>query len=200
MLISIEQIKAARALLRWTQKDLAREAGLNDDQVHNFEAGRTKSLEVLEAIYLTLGRNGLDFSNGGVVPFKITSYVLNSYIEVLDDACEAMTEGGEILKHCADDRRSSPEVIHKINEIRNTGLIRERLTISDKNNFITGNKEDYRKIPDAFFSSYSEVIIIYLDRVVFMIEGKGLVLISKVLAETFRTQFEYWWKNGKPIK
>lgn len=197
MLISIEQIKAARALLKWTQKDLAEHAGLKDDQIHSYEAGRTRSLEVLEAVYKTFTVNGLEFINGGVVPNKISSYILDSYMEVLRDIENSLPQGGEVLKHCADDSRSSSEIISQIAEMREAG-IRERLTISDKTNFVTGNKKDYRKIP-ADYASSSEIIIIYLNKVVFFADGKALVVVNKMLSEVFRNQFEYWWKEGSKI-
>jgi DNA-binding XRE family transcriptional regulator len=197
MFLTIEQIKAARALLKWTQKDLASYAGLNENQIQAFEAGRTRSLEVLEAIWKTFTLQGLGFCNGGVVPNKVSSYTLDSYMDVLHDICMSMPQGGEVLKHCVDDRRSSPEVMDQVRKMRETG-IRERLTISDDNNLISGNKEDYRQIPADYFSS-SEVIITYLNKVVFFVDGKALVVVNQTLANIFKDQFEYWWKSGKTL-
>jgi transcriptional regulator with XRE-family HTH domain len=197
MFISIEQIKAARALLKWTQKDLAAHAGLNDDQVHSYESGRTRSLEVLEAITATFTARGIEFPNGGVIPRQVSSYVLDSYMDVLEDICRSMPDGGEVLKHCVDDRRSSPEVVEKVRQMKRAG-IRERLTISEDNNFVSGDPKDYRQIPAGYFAS-SEVVIIYLNKVVFFVDGKALVIVSDSLAKVFKDQFEYWWKEGKVL-
>jgi len=197
MFISIEQIKAARALLRWNQKELAAYAGLKDDQVHNFEAGRTHSLEVLEAIHRAFTARGIDFVGGGVIPRHVSSYVLDSFADLLDDIALSMPEGGEVLKHCVDDRRSSPEIIEKVAAMRRAG-IRERLTIADDNNYITGISENYRQIPADYFAS-SEVVIIYLNKVAFFVDGKALVIVSESLSKVFKDQFEYWWKEGKVV-
>lgn len=197
MFISVEQIKAARALLRWNQKELAAYAGLNDDQVHNFEAGRTHSLDVLTSIHRAFIANGLDFVDGGVIPRRVSSYVLDSYIDLLDDIAHSLPQGGEVLKHCVDDRRSNPEVIEKVSSMRRAG-IRERLTIADDNDYIAGAPENYRKIPKGYFAS-SEVIIIYLNKVAFFVDGKALVIVSESLSKVFKDQFEYWWKEGKAI-
>lgn len=197
MFISVEQIKAARALLGWTQKDLACQAGLNDDHVQNYEAGRSRSLDTLQSIYRTFAREGLEFPDGGVIPQRISSYTLDSYMALLDDIEGSMPQGGEVLKHCVDDRRSTPEVIEKVAAMRKRG-IRERLTISDDNTFIHGNPADYRQIPAAYFGS-SEVTIIYLNRVAFFVDQKVLVNVSETLARVFRDQFEYWWKEGKAL-
>ena len=197
MFISIEQIKAARALLKWNQKDLASYAGLNDDQIHNFEAGRTRSLEVLEAIQRAFTAHGIEFVGGGVVPRHVSSYLLDSYIDLLDDIELSMPEGGEVLKHCVDDRRSTPDVVEKVSVMRKMG-ISERLTISDDNDYIAGEAKNYRKIPKSYFAS-SEVIIIYLNKVAFFVDGKALVIVSDSLSKVFKDQFEYWWKEGKAL-
>jgi transcriptional regulator with XRE-family HTH domain len=197
MFITVEQIKAARALLKWNQKDLARQAGLNDDQVHSFESGRTHSLDVLESIYGAFRAQGLDFADGGVIPRRVSSYILNSYLDVLDDISRSVPKGGEVLKHCVDDRRSNPEIVEKVAQMRASG-IRERLTIADDNDFISGNPASYRKIPKDYFAS-SEVMIIYLNKVAFFVDGKVLVIVNQNLADVFRAQFEYWWKEGKAL-
>jgi transcriptional regulator with XRE-family HTH domain len=197
MIISIEQIKAARALLKWTQKDLAEHAGLKADQIHSYEAGRTRSLDVLESVYKAFTINGLEFINSGVVPSQVHSYILPSYIDVLNDISRSLPQGGEVLKHCVDDRRSTPEVIERVRSMRRDG-ISDRMTISEDNHFITGYPEQYRQIPKGYFSS-SEVVIIYANKVAFFVEGKALVVCSKTLAKVFKDQFEYWWKEGKII-
>ena len=107
MFITIEQIKAARALLQWNQKELAARAGLNDDQVHSFESGRTRSLEVLESIHRALTAHGLDFVDGGVVRRKHEIKVLQGqkgFWDFYDDIYETIKrEGGDILVHNVDE-------------------------------------------------------------------------------------------------
>ena len=197
MFISIEQIKAARALLKWNQKDLAAHAGLNDDQIHSFESGRTRSLEVLEAIHRAFTAHGIDFVGGGVVPRHVSSYILPSYMALLDDITRSLPDGGTVLKHCVDDRRSTPDVIAKVSAMRQSG-IHERLTIADDNSYVTGNPADYRQIPADYFAS-SEVVIIYAHKVAFFVDGQSLVIVSESLSNIFKDQFEYWWKEGKPL-
>lgn len=194
MFVTVEQIKAARALLRWTQKDLARHAGLNESQIQAFEAKRTHSLEVLEAICKAFALQGLDFSDGGVVPSKVSSYALDSYLDVLHDISASMPGGGEILRYCADDGWSL-EMTHEIRQMREGG-IKERLIVSEENRAMSGS--NIRKIPAAYF--FSTEIIVYLNKVAFFVDGKALVVINQTLADIFRCQFESWWKSGKPLE
>jgi transcriptional regulator with XRE-family HTH domain len=107
MFLTIEQIKAARALLKWNQKELAQHARLNDDQVHSFESGRTRSLEVLEAIHKAFSAHGLAFIDDGVVrrKYEITTYQgQQGFWDFYDDIYETIRgNGGDILVHNVDE-------------------------------------------------------------------------------------------------
>ncbi len=142
-------------------------------------------------------KNGIEFKDGGVLPRQVSSYTLNSYIELLNEITEALPNGGEVLKHCVDDRRSTPEVVEKVAAMRRMGIM-DRMTIADSNDFIQGDAKDYRKIPAAYFAS-SEVMIVFLNKVAFFVDGKVLVITSEKLSQIFKDQFEYWWKEGKVV-
>lgn len=198
MAISIEQIKAGRALLNWNQADLASTAGLNIDQIRNFESGRTRSLDVIEAIQGAFGRHGIDFENGGVMPRQIHSYILKSYLELLTDISRTLPTGGEVLMHCEDDRLCDPPVIEKLKDMNAEGIT-ERLTISSDIDLILRDKENYRKIPAKYFSK-SEVMVIYNNKVAFFSGGSAVVIVNTNLSQHMRDQFEYWWDHGEKIK
>ncbi|MBU2527600.1 MAG: helix-turn-helix domain-containing protein [Bacteroidetes bacterium] len=188
----------ARAYLGWSQQDLADRVGVVLNTINHFEKGErqadTKTVNGIAAVFTGAG---LEFANGGVTPKRVSSYQLDSYLDLLDDISEALPQGGEVLKHCVDDRRSTPEVTKKVEEMHRTG-IRERATIADDNDFVAGDPADYRQIPAGYFAS-SEVVIIFLNRVAFFVDGKALVIVSESLAKVFRDQFEYWWKEGKVL-
>jgi transcriptional regulator with XRE-family HTH domain len=67
-MISIRQVKAARALLGWSQDDLARQSGVSYPTVARIEAqdgplgGRVSTAE---AIQRALEAGGVEFTNGG---------------------------------------------------------------------------------------------------------------------------------------
>ena len=62
---SIEQIRAARGLLGWSQADLAKAAGLSEPTVKRFETGLTKVSEAAVAkIVAALNKAGIHFTNG----------------------------------------------------------------------------------------------------------------------------------------
>jgi DNA-binding transcriptional regulator YiaG len=72
MTITGEQVKAARALLGWTQPQLARELHANATTVKNFEAGK-RQLSVLETTVIRriLESSGIVFTNGGEPGVKL---------------------------------------------------------------------------------------------------------------------------------
>jgi transcriptional regulator with XRE-family HTH domain len=65
MLIIPAQCRAARALLDWTQPDLAKAAGLGLSTVVDFERGRRRvSEDAVSVIRKALERNGVEFTDG----------------------------------------------------------------------------------------------------------------------------------------
>ena len=66
--LSPQQARAGRALLAWSQQDLAREAGVAASTVADFERGRrTPVAQNAEAMRAALERAGLSFPAGGAV-------------------------------------------------------------------------------------------------------------------------------------
>lgn len=68
MLISSEQVRAARMLLRWEQSDLARASGVSLPSVKRLErkAGPLSAqAKTVEALRAALEAEGIAFTNGG---------------------------------------------------------------------------------------------------------------------------------------
>lgn len=65
--ISIRQVKAARALLGWSQKDLADASGVSDPTIKRLEAGKGDlggRQATADAIRQALEGAGVEFTNG----------------------------------------------------------------------------------------------------------------------------------------
>lgn len=66
MEITPEQCRAARALLKMKQTELAKAAGVGVSTVTNFELGtKPVSAEMIRAIRIALELKGIVFANGG---------------------------------------------------------------------------------------------------------------------------------------
>ena len=67
-MISAAQCRAARALLKWSQQDLARESEISDVTIRHFEIGKTEPQKgTLVVLRQTLEAAGIEFidENGG---------------------------------------------------------------------------------------------------------------------------------------
>lgn len=64
--IGPQQCRAARALLGWTQRRLAKEVGIFDTGVHEFESGKRATPNHALMISSTFRKQGLIFAFGGV--------------------------------------------------------------------------------------------------------------------------------------
>jgi transcriptional regulator with XRE-family HTH domain len=193
-ILTVEQVKAARALLCWTQDDLANYANLTSDQIRSFESGRSRPTNVIDAIFNCCQYYGLEFVSGGVIRKQIASYILKDYIEVLDDVCKTLPEGGEIYKHCIDEKTTSLEIRTKIQKMRESGWI-DYMTICEYDSFITTDAKYYRQIPDEYYS-LAEMVLIYGIKVAFFTNEGVLVVESSDISRLFRSQFKYWWDKG----
>lgn len=195
MFISIEQIKAARALLKWTQKDLAVRAGINDDQVHNFEGGRSKPLGVLEAIHSALTNGGIEFIEGGAKYSKKELTTLsgkNWFYAVMDDILKNLRnqKGAEVLFFGGSDAESSPELVKKIRKIRDAG-IKMRSMIRDGDTYLMGPNSEYRWIPKDLFSSY--IVVIYGSKIVLDMGQRGVLIDNPDISHVLNNMYALLW-------
>ncbi len=58
------QVRAARALLGWTAKQLAAKVGVHRNTISNIEVGRYAPPETMQAIKHVLQQAGVEFTNG----------------------------------------------------------------------------------------------------------------------------------------
>ncbi len=192
-----EHIRGARGILGWSQPEVAEKTGLSLQAVRNAEEGVEVKQTTKNSLTLLYLSQGFEFTPEGISKSNVSSYVLPSYHDLLDDVAKTVQPGGEVLKHCVDDRRSDEDTIQKVKKMREAG-IKERLTIAEDNDYISGNPDDYRKIPKDYFAE-SEVTVIYADKIAFFVQNQVLVIRSEYLSRIFRKQFEYWWKTGVPV-
>lgn len=79
-MITVKQIRAARGLLGWTQKELARECGLSSRAINRLECDDTKPrTSTMNLIQLTLEKHGVVF-------FKERGYL---GVKIIEDDLQA---------------------------------------------------------------------------------------------------------------
>jgi len=204
-------IRAARALLNWHQRDLAKASGLSLTAIKNFEHGSnaTRSATIL-AMKTALEAQGVEFPPSGGVRRSdditgITRYSGNSFIHSHNETVYAAVRqpGSEILTCSVDDSMWHSRAI--IDDNRQFHIWCKRLNIAEKilvpegNTFFNTAKQQYRALPPEMIGKITYVI--YADRISFIFWKKkqSFILRNSLIVETFRQQFKYLWRLGKTV-
>jgi transcriptional regulator with XRE-family HTH domain len=196
-MISSRQIRAARALLNWTQSDLAKASGLHINAVNKIEnengAPRTATLARLHAVFETSnirfrGLRGVEVRED---VFEIQRFEGVDAIRRMTDDIISIVRGkqDEVLNCIADEylfnSTDSKQVERYFAHKRKTGF-RERYIVHRNSKPFRGKDAAYyRWLPDEAMGKVS--YFVYADRVA-MVQWQVrqiLVIKNAALAETF---------------
>lgn len=198
MKVKVNQIRAARALLNWSQKDLAERSGISDISILNYEnEKRTPHAGTLEKILRAFELEGIVFTANGVELKEDTVTVIEGegwYLNLLDDVYLSLLDkkDSELLFICSDDRASPPEVNNRMRKMRNAG-VRMRQLVEEGNTYLMGPLKEYRYVPKERFNNY--VSLVYGDKVAVCTghNSKAVVFRDEALANTWRNIFNVMW-------
>jgi len=216
-IISSRQIKAARALLDWSQDDLAEASGLSIATIRKIESGHTSprgnTNEQLRAAFEKLG---LEFWEPGGVRFRpeeITVYEgLDGTKRFFEDVYQTLNkEGGEALTITPDSKR----VLHAEPFYEEFAkMYFERMNAIKHKSSVkciqTENRTDVAAPAYCEYRFLSQKLIgpifyyIHGDKVSFkMFRGKTfpktIVITSKELSDQYREHFYALWDQAVPI-
>ncbi len=203
-MITIQQIKAARALLEWTQEDLAQASGLSKPSINTLERRiANPKIETMLTIQRCLEEAGVEFLEGGV---KTTSFALktkvfegsDSLLLLLNDIFETLKGTDKELMIAGIDESKyqslgGKHVLEQINKRIKYGIKTKLLSCEGDRNFIEPI-EHYRWVPKDFFSRTPYYV--YDNKYAILLWGppQKIVLIeNQEIAETFRQQFLALW-------
>ncbi|MCB9980703.1 MAG: helix-turn-helix transcriptional regulator [Rhodospirillales bacterium] len=205
-MINAKQIRAARAILGWSQQDLADAIGMSKPTIVEAEKdGHQPRLETTGLIQAAFEDKGLDFIVGGVKERVDIVEILDGDdcgIRLLNAAHQALrTTGGDILFYGASERRSTDEIIRKSMEIRQSG-IKTRFLIENNDTHILGPLEEYRWMPDKLWLD-SDAKTIFGDIVAYAVtwqnKPKIICFKDKRISEIEKKIFDFVWDiSAKP--
>lgn len=212
---TIEQIRAARALLDWSQSDLADHAGLSQTGIARIENGTNKPNsstidKIMGAFELAdiefLGDSGVRKKSGEIRTYKGKegfSFFLDDVYNTaqkygtVENPCEVFLSnvvhenwikwmGSEKWKH------------HTDRMTKNKAVMDVRIIVEDGDwNFPAKAYSQYKWFPKKFFHDQS--FYSYHDRLVFLSFTDDNVIItimkSKKFAEGYRNLFRVAWDN-----
>lgn len=209
-MITIEQCRAARGLLDWTQKDLADAAGLSKTAINNFEKRHSDiKHDSLRAIRMAFESLDVEFiGEYGVTRKTDSTKIIRGSLTgdfILKDILRTMEEipGGDILL------LNASRKFHEHEAGRNTmtALTMEQLEKLDltwrclcPEGEIDGfaKRHDYRVLPQTMFD-LARPTIIYGRKLCFELSGQSLSVLvdSKDAGQDERKRFEYLWSIAK---
>ena len=209
-MITVPQIKAARALLSWTQRDLAKLSGISFASIAQIESGagnpRTGTMRILQQ---TFEKYNLEFSDDPGLrlrrePFDVKVWQGHEAMLLCWQDIEAsLNDGGELLISCVDDalwKSLYPqEMLDMYASRTKLGITTLGLLTDPEKNHSNWPSKNYRIVPAEATSPHAPYYV-YLDKVAIikMRDPVQIVLIKNpTLAESFRMQFWYHWNNGK---
>ncbi|GJL85170.1 MAG: hypothetical protein DHS20C02_09450 [Micavibrio sp.] len=202
-MITIEQCRAARGLLSWTQQDLADACGMSKTAINNFEKGHSDiKAESLKAIRMAfesadiefLGHQGLNKRTEEAKILKGTQ----SHTNLLEDIFETLKGcGGEVMTISTGDE----SCLHMDEDERMKAYnITERVVLPKDTTHGKTPPELCRCIPDSAFQSIKATFI-YGSKVAFAMWDNGMIIVisSRDAAQTEKVRFEHLWDQGTPL-
>lgn len=212
-MIEIQQIKAARALLNWTQTDLAVKSGISLPAIANIERyvsePRQNTLTCLKEAFEKEGIVFMQPSGVQLIPEHFDVKVWEghgSQVSLWNDIfCEfKFHENNELLiAHVSDtplvDRYPEETAIY-LKTLDEMSVQRCILLCEGDDNIIGNNPNWYRQIPKMLFTQMPHYI--YGNKVALLVWSlkKVICINNKDIADAHRQQFRQNWKVAKPLK
>ena len=198
------QIRASRELLEMAQTDLSERLGITRSKLSRAENGDTKSSDILLEIKDGLEKIGVRFTKRGVEIADNYYEIIEGegcYLKLLHDVYNTLNnEDDKTLKIMfARDMASPPEVNNQYRFMRKHG-IKMRQLIQAKDNEVMGELDEYRTIPEQYFTNL--VTLIYANKIAQVnSDGKRIVIqCDKGLAIRENKIFEWMWSEGKTLE
>lgn len=215
MPVSLEQIKAARALLSWSQKDLAQKAGINVNTVAAIETGKNVPHQdtyqkIVNAIEIAgiefLENDGLRRKVTGVITFKGREGFALFRRDVLQvargdnpDICISNLDErlfdkwgeGDVNTHY----RNEMAEIRKVRpELKFRSLARKGDT-----HFSAARHSEYRWVPESEFGEFPFYVYGHKTAMILFEEDniEIFVINHPTVTEFFRAKFEKEWARAE---
>ncbi|MCC7305264.1 MAG: helix-turn-helix domain-containing protein [Alphaproteobacteria bacterium] len=209
-MISIEQCRAARGLLDWTQQDLADASGLSKTAINNFEKGHSdikgESLRAIRMAFESadiefLGDEGLRKKNDTVRIFKGSI----AFSDLLDDIYETLkNSGGEVLISNIDESAaigegSPKKLLEHLERLEKHGIT-QRIIGPEGTASMLAAPENCRWLARAQIRTMMSSFI-YGQKVALQLWDKTIILVinSADASRTERLRFEHIWDSAAVV-
>ncbi len=210
-MITSNQIRAARALLNWSQTELSNRSGLTTPTIANIELGKQKpSAPTLQRIFDAFDVAGLEFTPGEGVKKKTGSMQIYSgrsgfqkFYQDIDST--ALTLNKDEFLVCNVDERDflfwlDEETLFRHYSTMNKASVKYRILIVEGDDYMPAMNftTEYRWTPAEQF--YSVPFYVYGDKVAYIGFEEGDVTVfvveSPIMSILCRRQFDEMWERA----
>lgn len=206
-MISLEQMRAARGLMNWSQADLARLVDLSTTAMNNIDRGlSTPRVSTLEHIQKVFEAHGVEFIDGNGVRLRKDVFRIETFDgpegfqRYLRDLLETqIATRTESLHHSFNEpqflkkhRRALFDFYRAFTEHK----LKERVLICEgvTDRYGPPGASDYRWCPRALFNPVGHSV--YGDKYCIFLKGRIVVIENVDIADAYRRQFEQNWKTA----
>lgn len=204
-MISLEQMRAARGLMNWSQADLARLAGISTTAMNNIDRALSKPrVSTLEHIRKVFETHGIEFIDGNGVRFRKDVFRIETfdgpegYQRYLRDLLETqIAKGVEGLHHSLEEpsimkkhRRTHFEFYREFTKHK----LKERILVSEgvTERYGPPSTSEYRWCPKVLSHQVGHTV--YGDKYCMFLKQRIVVIENSDIADAYRKQFEANWK------
>lgn len=209
-MIEPRQIRAARALLNWSQSDLAKASGVATSSIKNIENEITVARrDTIDDITKAFEENGIEFgTDGGVRPRRPEAKILTGkkgFREFYDLVYSAMQKGGEILISGVEENKIS----HLLGEYadfhrKRMGDIKERVNVKcllkeGDTDFAASTYCEYRWTKKEYVeSTLFYVFNFHVALITFLEDDDVYIIIFDIpkLADFYKVLFKKLWDEA----
>lgn len=210
MLLECSQIRAARALLNWSQSDLARASHIANSSIKNVENENTTARrETLEQIRTAFESNGVEFLPGSGVKLKtdcVTTVYGKTATTVLFDSIYTTAHASrdrEVLVLGLDEAFAVQydglaRVEQHYRRMKSAGITQKILTNEGTTEFL-GDVSSYRLLPRERFGRTVPVYI-YGDKVATYtgtLRRRTIITEDRAVADMQRAVFQSLWSDAR---
>ena len=205
--ISVDQLKAARALLGWSQGDLAKKSGYSLPAINNIERGLYKAHgTTMDDIIQTFEQNGIQFLDGPGVRLENSDLRIkcyegsDSFRHLFKKIGAALEETEQELLICAIDEKIIKEnyakELLKLQKSLKDNPVRI-LTYKDFSHAMNFNNFQKRVVKDTMpllpcFIYAGRVAMVLMDNPIHI-----AILYNEKLAQDYAKYFDFLWKQAK---
>lgn len=208
-MITIQQVKAARALLDWKQSDLAEACSLSLTAINNLERGiGSPRMETINAIRQTLENAGIEFTDGEGVRKRGEVIELNvfegsRFITLMNDyAFPYLKASGQSLMCGIDERRFveyGKEEVKRYDDFIRQNKVVERIIIRENDTYILSDPKAYRWVPEGLIGKVPYMIYGEVFVLIIWDAKKTICIRNASLTDSFHRQFEFLWSMGRTL-